>query len=510
MENYDTLNYSAALLGMLIGLIVTGVMYGVFPFFFIRFRKTSITVKKLRRILILSGITVHILSSALVGTPEAAGRITPIFIWTGLYIYISKKVLRRKGLLIENRNTVQSEETVQAEKGATLPDIEVNIQKSEDLSSAVSCVSCGAELTNGDVFCKQCGTYQIVKKNSSPIRFCRRCGRELKEESHFCSFCGEEVISKGNVVCSHCQCKIPDDSTFCQFCGCERFSGKESSRVPSVLDDKSEAKVLPGSIPTKQQNHSSKKRQKIALCIVMLTILAYVVTNIALGKNAETNGNYILAQTCFDNLLIADTVVPEYMKYINAGVWMNNGNMYQAYLGFEDSAYDIPQRAWESLYSQMYSEGVRKYNKGFYSTSEWFFERANHFSRSDDYLFLLQCRSDNPPYNAVSRLKELFVFANAKDMLVYSMPIASTFLDGFWKSDSHRFQVDNSGDNCIFYWDFPQNSFGESIYISDGVLSVGNTALSSTPQFEITVVGINTITIYCYANGKEYTLYRSI
>lgn len=87
--------------------IVTGVIYGIFPVLFMSLRKTSITAKKLNVTFILEGIGIHILCALLAGTPEAAGKIAPIFIWTSLYIAIARKVLKKKNLLLEGELTIR-------------------------------------------------------------------------------------------------------------------------------------------------------------------------------------------------------------------------------------------------------------------------------------------------------------------------------------------------------------------------------------------------------------------
>ena len=93
---------------------------------------------------------------------------------------------------------------------------------------------------------------------------------------------------------------------------------------------------------------------------------------------------------------------------------------------------------------------------------------------------------------------------------MHSMSIAGPFLEGEWKGDSHYFKVVSAEDSYTFYWNLPQTKYGYgNTYIFDGVISLGDRQLSADAQFKISVVEMNTITIYCYANSTEYTLYRS-
>lgn len=504
MNTYDTYDFVASFLAF----IVTGVIYGIFPGLFMSLRKTSITAKKLNVTFILEGIGIHILCALLAGTPEAAGKIAPIFIWTSLYIAIARKVLKKKNLLLEGELTIRDKGIKKASTNSS------SDRRENDVSiptTSISCIACGAELTEGDTFCNRCGASQIVKDIPLPIRFCRKCGQQLKQNSSFCSFCGEKVSIEADAPCAQCDSQIPKNSASCSYCGTAKALDKTEKDNQPTQDNQVEENASNDIVPDESTKSAPKKSAKKAIYIVLpVILLGYLVTNLVVGKNAEKSGDYILARRCFDNLLLSDTLAPEYMKYIDAGVWMNNGNMYQAYLGFSDSKYDIPQRAWDRLYSEIYTEGVRNYRKGFYSTAKWFFEKTNHYSKSDDYLFLLQCRSDDPPYNAVDRLKKLFFFSDAKDLLVYSMSIAGPFLEGEWKGDSHYFRVTSADDSYIFRWDLPQtkNNYG-NIYISDGILSLGEKQISAESQFKISVVGMNTIKIYCYANNTEYRLYRS-
>lgn len=505
MNTYDTYDFVASFLAF----IVTGLIYGIFPVLFMLLRKTSITAKMLNVTFILEGIGVHIICALLAGTPEAAGKIAPIFIWTSLYIAIARKALRKKGLLIEGNNTVQGENNTRTDASSASSS---ECSKEEVVPMApVSCISCGAELTQGDAFCNRCGARQSGKEAPLPIRFCRKCGRQLKPDSIFCSSCGEKLVAGASMPCIQCKCQIPEDSVFCQYCGNTIVPEKNENEISAAQIEQLEKNTSSNDIPAEKKKSMQKKGIKTALYIIPLAILlTYIITNFTMGKNAELEGDYILAKRCFDNLLLADTLAPEYMKYIDAGVWMNNGNMYQAYLGFSDSNYDIPQRAWNKLYSEIYAEGVQNYNKGFYSTAKWFFEKTNLYSRSNNYLFLLRCRSDDPPYNAVDRLKKLFDFADTKEVLVHSMSIAGPFLEGEWKGDSHYFKVVSAEDSYTFYWNLPQTKYGYgNTYIFDGVISLGDRQLSADAQFKISVVEMNTVTIYCYANSTEYTLYRS-
>lgn len=51
----------------------------------------------------------------------------------------------------------------------------------------MKCQNCGAEIEQGDSFCRECGSKVLTKK------FCRECGAELLSGAKFCSSCGADV-----------------------------------------------------------------------------------------------------------------------------------------------------------------------------------------------------------------------------------------------------------------------------------------------------------------------------
>lgn len=52
----------------------------------------------------------------------------------------------------------------------------------------MKCSKCGAELTPGALFCRECGT-KVVREQKT----CKKCGKELPEGTKFCTFCGTKI-----------------------------------------------------------------------------------------------------------------------------------------------------------------------------------------------------------------------------------------------------------------------------------------------------------------------------
>lgn len=66
----------------------------------------------------------------------------------------------------------------------------------------MKCPNCGAELSDGVLFCKECGCKIQGRMQKS---FCRECGHELEPDSKFCSFCGTKVLTQNDPKA------VPDD-----------------------------------------------------------------------------------------------------------------------------------------------------------------------------------------------------------------------------------------------------------------------------------------------------------
>lgn len=58
------------------------------------------------------------------------------------------------------------------------------------------CPNCGEELSDGVLFCRECG-HKIQKEPQK--RFCRECGSELESGAKFCSNCGAKVLTQADI-----------------------------------------------------------------------------------------------------------------------------------------------------------------------------------------------------------------------------------------------------------------------------------------------------------------------
>lgn len=61
----------------------------------------------------------------------------------------------------------------------------------------MECPNCGEELSDGVLFCRECG-HKIQRESQK--RFCRECGAALEPSAKFCSTCGAKVLTEEDII----------------------------------------------------------------------------------------------------------------------------------------------------------------------------------------------------------------------------------------------------------------------------------------------------------------------
>ena len=132
-----------------------------------------------------------------------------------------------EGETVEYIRVVDDEEGPE-EKEAEIPVIGVNVSKQLEVEAkeAIACVTeklgddsgggkrcpnCGADIREGDRFCRKCG-FKLL--------FCPNCGAPVDEEDVFCGKCGFRLkIEEEVYVCPECGKEVAEDDLFCPHCG---------------------------------------------------------------------------------------------------------------------------------------------------------------------------------------------------------------------------------------------------------------------------------------------------
>jgi len=120
------------------------------------------------------------------------------------------------------------------------------------------CPSCGAEVSNGSLFCSVCG-YKFSVDNGK--HRCQKCGALLQPDALFCMECGTKVEAEleneataedDAVYCKKCGEKIEPETLFCSNCGAEVDPETEFFDDEKSESDSKPAKETVNTVP--QQN----------------------------------------------------------------------------------------------------------------------------------------------------------------------------------------------------------------------------------------------------------------
>ncbi|MCF0111959.1 MAG: zinc ribbon domain-containing protein [Erysipelotrichaceae bacterium] len=151
----------------------------------------------------------------------------------------------------------------------------------------MKCRKCGAELTEGVLFCWKCGTKAEMQK-----RFCHECGTELVPGAKFCVKCGASVVLPDEVE----EPNITEELTLSKS---EVFDLEEEPEVTepasdSVLEQQENRPIESFADMEKKDNNKKSildflKIGGIAF-VVILAIVGLIVTVIGKTKQPERNG----------------------------------------------------------------------------------------------------------------------------------------------------------------------------------------------------------------------------
>ena len=170
----------------------------------------------------------------------------------------------------------------------------------------------------------------------------------------------------------------------------------------------------------------------------------------------------------------------------------------------------------------LYTLGQEAYHTGEFRLSERYFATIKGYGRSTDYLTLLDVHLNTSTNSKilkyytglkkettlVSALEALIGFEDAAELLVSTENIACEYLMGYWTSSGGFFKMyDDYSSTYSLSW----FNYGDYYTIFDGhyVLFKSGEYSSYKNLFDFYPTSANTCEVYCYNNGKAYTLTRS-
>lgn len=148
----------------------------------------------------------------------------------------------------------------------------------------MKCQNCGAELQDGVLFCRECGSK--IKK-----RFCRECGAEIKEDSRFCSNCGANLKFNFDNQCFE---ETPENGQKEEFEGYKGYKENSGCKEDSHQQENIEEQVVYRETKERQQNDSdfwkclfTQNSQRIIALIIIAFFFLLLVMHMIGKSNAK-------------------------------------------------------------------------------------------------------------------------------------------------------------------------------------------------------------------------------
>lgn len=170
----------------------------------------------------------------------------------------------------------------------------------------------------------------------------------------------------------------------------------------------------------------------------------------------------------------------------------------------------------------LYALGQEAYYSEDYHLSKRYFTALEGYGRSADYLTLLDVHMNTSTNSKIFKyytgqkkvsslvgaLEALIGFEDAAELLVSTQDIASEYLLGYWTSSGGSFQM---GEDRRTNYYLPWFNYGDYYTIFDGhyVLYKEGDYSAYKNLFDFYPISANTCEVYCYNNGRTYTLTRS-
>lgn len=336
---------------------------------------------------------------------------------------------------------------------------------------------------------------------------------------------------KMSPLCPICNHTLPEDSEFCQYCG-----NKLDVAITREVEIKNIANTSytnPNFIP-KNTNpkisllfNGKKKTFKtifmFSFCFLLALILLFVGFcgyNYSCFTKALNNQEFINAERYLKNMPFGEDVLAEHIDYLNAGILMEEGEYLEAYRALKKiKEYSVPVTVMDDLKSTLYSAGKTAYKNEDFATARLCFAEIPDYKRSSDYILLIECAGSTfDSWSTIhTRYPDLLKlinekFDNANKILVRNDKFLERFLLGRWengkKSDQYYFKLYEKDISTYSEYNLPNKNTKGYYTISDGIYQIEKKDSSVVKCFRFSIIDEDTISVYCYKNGKSYKLYR--
>ena len=176
------------------------------------------------------------------------------------------------------------------------------------------------------------------------------------------------------------------------------------------------------------------------------------------------------------------------------------------------------KEAIQQLKAIVYKKAINQYNDGQLLKAETNFTALGSYKDAKKYLILVNAKYFGKglfaeSWNELSDLAykdllDILSFADAKDVMIHCFP--EHFLKGTWKTSSGKyyFKLKKKNENLQASYSLPYKDLSNAYFsFDDGVYVLSNKS-KSKDVFKFTIIDKNTVKVYCYKNGKTYTMYR--
>ncbi len=350
-----------------------------------------------------------------------------------------------------------------------------------------------------------------------------------------------------------CQnCETLNDGEFCIICGESKATSEAiSESVKSMEINEVETDNYIDHDNTYLEKNSLKRQIAIDILIaiaVMIGIVFFCISNIyATAYNQLNNGDYASARAGFENITFykdANDLLVEcdyqeaisllengeaqsakqiftnisYYKdssdmkkqcdYTTASWEMYNGDLLSAFDIFTElDDYGDSETQLEATKQLIYDKGVELYKADNYSEAKEYFDKSQNKGRETDYRTLINAHVNH--LDDISALYNLIGFEDTTEILSSDKYIDKFLLDR-WQDYSGNFieyYKSNNEDVTSAKWNLPWTG-GKYYKLENGIHLHGDDENGWTKQWSCKIISGSSVNVYCYKDGRTYTLNR--
>lgn len=347
-------------------------------------------------------------------------------------------------------------------------------------------------ITSEDVYFDSNVSSKEEKNKTHPDNLAMQYSPEIADKAivHTTSVKAEpKTMVASQIICRKCGKVFSDETVFCPHCG-KKLQKKKLSTSAKIIF------WILGIL--------------LALGILFAVVVGIRYNNMVTSYNnalaAIEEGNFMIAQKYLQQIDNYEEILPEETAYINAAVLWEQGKNVEALKAFKKIRPEVPQSIIEDISDEIYRDAKAYYTNGSYVLAKNLFAEIPDYGRSNDFITLIKVRNSGSSGSVYlyGKLIDLINFQDAKEIILESEFYLELFLRGTWKAEGSSYIFEMNEDSQT-NTTLPQKGSGKYYQFEDGIYKLGNDE-KYTDCFKFTIIDKDTIKIYCYKNGKTYTM----